>query len=179
MDFPANSLPSMYAREDIFAITIRENLRLMAAYPLRLIVIISGHAATNQIETLQRLAAEFNATHDAQVLVTLPFVSNDEGLMEVGHASRIETSIMMALQPETVKLDNLPTIEEPLHNPDWGIIDYFTFAGQPTDERVIHASDDPRQATAEDGEEMLQKATKQILIQVNEALAERKFEEGE
>jgi creatinine amidohydrolase len=171
MDFPNNSLPSMYAREDIFAMTIRENLRLMAAYPLRLIVIISGHAATNQIETLQRLAAEFNATHDAQLLVTLPFVSNDEGLMEVGHASRIETSIMMALQPETVELDNLPSLSEPLNNPDWGIIDYFTFAGQPTADRVIHDVDDPRQATAEAGEEMLWRATQQILDRVEEALS--------
>ena len=172
MDFPANSMPSMYAREDIFAITVRENLRLMAAYPVRLIVIISGHAATNQIETLRRLAAEFNAAYDKQVLVALPFVSNEEGLMEVGHASRIETSIMMALQPETVKLDKLPPLTEPLNNPDWGIIDYFTFAGQPTADRVIHDIDDPRRATAEAGEEMLRRATKQILDSVEEALLE-------
>lgn len=171
MDFPDNVLPSMYAREDIFAINIRENMRLMAGYGLALIVIISGHAATNQMETLRRLAAEFNATHDTQVLVALSFAANKDGLMEVGHASRIETSIMMALQPETVEIDNLPRIEESLRNSDWGVIDYFTFAGQPTAERVIHAADDPRRATAEAGEEMLQKATKQILIQVNEALA--------
>ncbi len=172
MDFPANSLPSMYAREDIFAINVRENLRLMAGYGLRLIVIVSGHAATNQLETLRRVAAEFNAEHDTQVLVALSFVANEDGLMEVGHASRIETSIMMALQPDTVKVGNLPRIGEPLHNPDWGIIDYYTFAGQPTADRVIHAGDDPRLATAEAGEEMLQKATKQILLQVEEALAD-------
>jgi len=171
MDFPANVLPSMYAREDIFAITIRENLRLMAGYGLRLIVIVSGHAATNQLDTLRRVAAEFNAAHNCQVLVVLPFVANEAGLLEVGHASRIETAVMLALQPETVKIENLPALEEPLRNPDWGIIDYLTFAGQPTEERVIHASDDPRQATAEDGEAMLQKATKQILIQVSEAVA--------
>lgn len=171
MDFPANSLPSIYAREDIFAITIRENLRLMAAYPLRLIVIISGHAATNQIEVLQRLAAEFNAAHHIQVLVVLPFVSNEKGVMEVGHASRVETSIMMALQPETVELDNLPPLTEPLRNPDWGIIDYLTFAGQPTADRIIHEVDDPRKATAEAGEEMLSRATRQILERVEETLS--------
>jgi creatinine amidohydrolase/Fe(II)-dependent formamide hydrolase-like protein len=171
MDFPANMLPSMYAREDIFAITVRENLRLLAAYPVRLIVIISGHAATNQIETLQRLAAEFNAVHDQQVLVTLPFVANEEGLMEVGHASRIETAIMLALQPDTVKLENLPPQSEPLKNPDWGIIDYLTFAGRPTAARVIHDEDDPRSATAAAGEEMLRRATKQVLDSVEKALS--------
>lgn len=171
MDFPANVLPSMYAREDIFAVTVRENLRLMAAYPLELIVIISGHAAQNQIAALQRLAAEFNAAYDKRVLVALPFVTNEEGVMEVGHASRIETSVMLALQPETVKLDNLPAAGEPLNNPDWGIIDYFTFAGQPTAERVIHDVDDPRRATAEAGEAMLERATKQILDSVEQALS--------
>lgn len=171
MDFPANTLPSMYAREDIFAINVRENLRLMSGYGLRLIVIVTGHAATNQLETLRRVAAEFNAEHDTQVLVALSFVANEKGLMEVGHASRIETSIMMALQPDTVNVENLPRMEEPLRNPDWAIIDYYTFAGQPTTDRVIHADDDPRLATAEAGEEMLRKATKQILFQVEEALA--------
>lgn len=171
MDFPANSLPSMYAREDIFAITVRENLRLMAAYPLRLIVVISGHAATNQMETLERLAAEFNAAHETQVLVALPFVANESGIMEVGHASRIETSIMLALQPETVKLDNLPPAAEPLRNPDWAIIDYLTFAGRPTESRVIHDHDDPRRATAAAGEEMLQKAAQKIAARVAETLA--------
>jgi creatinine amidohydrolase len=172
MDFPTNSLPSMYAREDIFAITMRENLRLMAAYPLRLIVIITGHAATNQIETLERLAAEFNAMHEEQTLVALPFVANENGIMEVGHASYIETSIMMALQPETVKLDNLPPETEPLRNPDWGIIDYLTFAGQPTAGRVIHDVDDPRRATAAAGEQMLNRAAKQIVNRVKDTLAE-------
>jgi creatinine amidohydrolase len=170
MDFPANALPSMYAREDIFAITVRENLRLMDGYGLDLIVIISGHAATNQIDTLQRLAAEFNADNETQVLVCLPFVSNEEGVMEVGHASRIETSVMLALLPETVDLQKLPGPGEPLNNPDWGIIDYFTFAGRPTEDRVIHESDDPRRASAAAGEEMLRRATEQILKQVTGAL---------
>jgi creatinine amidohydrolase len=163
-------------REEIFSLTIRENLRLMAGYGLQLIVIISGHAAENQLAALQRIAADFNAHHHTQVIVTLPFVTNEMGIMEVGHASRIETSVMMALLPETVNLDDLPDINEPMANPDWGIIDYFTFAGQPTDERNIHPADDPRRATAEAGEKMLGRATEQILLRVSEALAKNKKE---
>ncbi|MDX1416694.1 MAG: creatininase family protein [Candidatus Promineifilaceae bacterium] len=170
MDFPANPLPSMYAREEIFAITIRENLRLIAVYGVELIVIISGHAATNQLETLQRLVADFNQSQRTQAIVALPFVKSEEGIMEVGHASRIETSVMMALLPDAVKLENLPEKGSPLRNPDWGIIDYLTFAGQPTPERSIHEEDDPRRATAAAGEEMLQKATDQLLVQVAHAL---------
>jgi creatinine amidohydrolase len=166
MDFPANSLPSMYAREDIFAIFVRENLRLIAAMGFRLIVAITGHAATNQIETLQRVAAEFNAGAQVKVLVSLPFVANEDGVLEVGHASRIETSVMLALNPQTVRLENLPPLSDPLKNRDWAIVDYPTFRGGPTENRTVSDADDPRRATAEAGQEMMEKAAQQLLEQV-------------
>lgn len=168
MDFPANSLPSMYVYEDHFALVVRENLRLMAKMGFKVIVAITGHAATNQIDTLERVAAEFNATGQVQVLVVLPFVANAEGILEVGHASRIETSVMLALAPETVQLEELPPLPEPLKNTDWAIVDYPTFLGQPTKERTVSEADDPRRATAESGQEMLARATEQILEKVRE-----------
>lgn len=169
MDFPANSLPSMYAYEDHFAMVVRENLRLMAKMGFKIIVAITGHAATNQIDTLERVAAEFNAAGEVQVLVALPFVANADGILEVGHASRIETSIMLALEPETVQLDNLPPLPEPLKNTDWAIVDYPTFLGRPEKERTVSEGDDPRRATTESGREMLARATEQILEKVREA----------
>lgn len=169
MDFPANSLPSMYAYEDLFAIVVRENLRLMAEMGFKLIVAISGHAATNQIETLERVAAEFNAAGGVRVLVVLPFVANADGILEVGHASRIETSVMLALDPETVQLDALPPLPEPLKNTDWAIVDYPTFLGQPAEERTVSEADDPRRATAEAGQEMMARAAEQILEKVKGA----------
>lgn len=170
MDFPANTLPSMYVREDILALVIRENLRLAAEMGFKTLVLITGHGATNQIETLKRVAAEFNATGKVNVLVELPFVVNDEGILAVGHASRIETSIMMALHPETVRLDQLPDSPQPLKNVDFAIVDYLTFLGQPTNDHTIHAQDDPRQASAAEGRETLQKAAAQIVECVKAAV---------
>ncbi len=171
MDFPANTLPSMYAYEDLFALLVRENIRLMAGMGFQVIVTITGHAATNQLEALKRVAAEFNATGQVQVMVELPFVTNEVGILEVGHASRIETAVMLAIAPDTVALSNLPDESEPLKNTDWAIVDYPTFLGQPTPDRTVSQADDPRRATADDGQQMVQKAVEQISARVTQTLS--------
>ena len=170
MDFPANSLPSMYAAEELFALVVRENLRLAAHMGFRVVMAVSGHGATNQIMTLRRLAAEFNAAGALRVLVDIPFTVCRAGIIEVGHASRIETAIMLHLAPETVKLDALPPLPQPLKNVDYAIVDYLTFAGQPTPERTIHDEDDPRRATAADGQRTVERAAAHIARRAQAAL---------
>lgn len=171
MDFPANSLPSMYVPEEILAIMVRENVRLLLRMGFQLIVLVSGHAATNQLETLQRLAVEFNGTRDAQVLVALPFVPDENGTLAVGHASRVETAVMLELAPETVRLGALPPWPEPLRNRDYAIVDYPTFNGRPTPQRTVRAEDDPREATASLGKENINRAAAAIADRVRRSLA--------
>lgn len=170
MDFPANTLPSMYAREEYFAVIVRENLRMIAEMGFKIIVAVTGHGATNQLEVLERLANEFNATAGVTVIVALAFTKNEQGIMAVGHASRVETAVMLALQPEAVKLDNLPALPEPLRNADWAIVDYFTFPGNPTPDRTVHAEDDPRRATAAEGQHNMERAAAHIAAAVQQAL---------
>jgi creatinine amidohydrolase len=170
MDFPANSLPSPYASEESFAIIIREQFRMIARMGFKVIAAVSGHGATNQLETLKRLAAEFNAAGQVRVLVEMPFVTDDSGVMAVGHASRIETAVMLAITPETVRLDNLPALPEPLKNADFAIVDYLTFSGQPTPERTVHDIDDPRHATADDGHDHIRRAAINLARAVKAAL---------
>jgi creatinine amidohydrolase len=169
MDFPANSLPSMYAREDLFALILRENLRLAAAMGFKIIVPLSGHGAVNQLETIRRVAVEFNARGSMLVLPELAFAENEDGVLAVGHASRIETSIMLALAPDTVRIDLLPP-SGPLKNLDFAIVDYPTFMGQPTPDRTVSADDDPRKASAADGEAMLDRTARRIAARVQQAL---------
>ncbi len=171
MDFPANSLPSLYCAEEALALLVREQLRLVARLGFRLVVLVTGHGATNQIEVLERLAVEISATSPMRVVCVLPFVTNAQGIMEVGHASRIETAVMMALHPETVRIENLPALPEPLNNADWAVIDFETFLGQPTPERTIHEQDDPRRAQAGQGREVISRAVEQIVKRVQEELA--------
>jgi creatinine amidohydrolase len=168
MDFPGNSLPSLYAAEEVFALVVREQVRLAQKWGIKLLAVVTGHAAENQIQTLDRLAFEFNAGGGVQVLVALPFVRNAAGVMEVGHASKIETSVMLALHPQTVALERLPSLPEPLRNGDWAIIDYKTFLGEPAPDHTVHLEDDPRLASAEMGRQTIQRAVEQIAIQVNQ-----------
>jgi creatinine amidohydrolase len=168
MDFTANSLPSLYASEEMFALAVREQLRLAANMGFRLAVAVTGHAAENQIAVLKRLEAELNAAGRMRVLVVLPFVTDPSGVMPVGHATR--TSVMRYLHPETVDTDKLPPLPEPLRNQDWAIVDYHTFLGRPSPDHTVAADDDPRKATAEMGRQTVEQATAQIVEQVNTIL---------
>jgi len=171
MDFPANSLPSLYCSEEVFALLVREQLRLTVRMGFSLVVLVTGHAATNQIEVLQRLATEFSGGSPARVITVLPFVTNSSGVVEVGHASRTETAVMQALYPETVRLENLPALPEPLRNADWAVVDYKTFLGHPTPDRTLHEHDDPRIAETEQGRLTIVMAVEQIVTRVKEELA--------
>jgi creatinine amidohydrolase len=167
MDFPANSLPSLYTAEEVFALQVREQLRLALHAGFRLVAVISGHAAENHLQALQRLAVEFNAKTPLRVLVLLPFVANQHGILEVGHASRIETAVMLALHPETVRLEALPPSPDRLAFADHAIVDYDTFLGRPTSDRTVPDHDDPRRATAEDGRATIAAAVDQIVAAVS------------
>lgn len=170
MDFPANSLPSVYIPEEVFALIIRANLPLLADMGFRVVVLLTGHAAENQLQVLERLAAEFNQKGRVQALVSLPFVAGEDGELKVGHASCVETSAMMALHPESVDLDALPALAEPLRNTRWAIVDYPTFMGRPTADHTVRADDDPRRASAERGRENLARAVDAVVAQVRDVL---------
>lgn len=170
MDFAPNGLPSHYAREDVFGVVVREQLRLIFTWPVKLVVIVSGHGATNHLQVLERLAAEYSAAN-LKVIVVLPFVSDEQGILRVGHASRIETSTMLHLAPDRVRIDLLPSQDTPLQNTDWAVVDYSTFAGQPDPHRTVSASDDPRVSTSEEGQQIFQMAVDHI---VNVADTEKK-----
>ena len=166
MDFAPNAIPSHYASEDIFGVVIREQLRLIFTWPVKLVVIVSGHGATNHLQVLERLAAEFSAAN-LNVGVVLPFVSDEQGVMRVGHASRIETSTMLHLAPERVNIDRLPSGDTPLQNADWAVVDYATFAGQPDPHRTVSDLDDPRGSTPEEGQRIFRLAVDHIASVVN------------
>ena len=166
MDFVPNALPSHYSSEDVFGLVVREQLRLIFSWPVRLVVLVSGHGATNHLQVLERLAAEFSAIQH-KVMVVLPFVKDESGVMRVGHASRIETSTIMYLAPGSVNIDQLPPIGKPLQNTEWAIVDFSTFAGQPSPERTVSSDDDPRLSSRSEGKEIFNAAVAHIVALVN------------
>lgn len=169
-DFPANSMKSYYSKEEVFSLVVREYLRMLVQQEYRLIVIVNGHGAANQAYALERLAVEFSNETASQVIVIMPLVQLDESDQDLGHATRQETAIQMALAPENVDLSKLPPKTVKLKNSEWGIDDGCTFALQPNkDKTVIY---DPRDATEELGRKYIAKGVEAVTDQVSKKWSE-------
>ena len=157
MDFPKNILPSLYVREEVFAVVVREQIRVLAKMGFKVIVVVNGHGAQGQVSTLRRLCDE--TTHELGVHCVYPDFNGKRAARVVrraglrpGHADRTETALMMAIT-DSVALSELPERNVPLHSGDFGIASGPQFMGKaPKDGLVI---DDPRDATAELGEALL------------------------
>jgi creatinine amidohydrolase len=168
MDFPGMLVPSFYAPEEVLAVTVRSYLDLLVRQGYKLIVILNGHGADNQVLTLQRLAVEYSHTSPAQVLLLMPVARTPGDYLNGSHATRVETAIMQALT-SSVDLGALP--EGPLKSVDLAIVDQLTFEGIPTPDHTVRAEDDPRLATAEEGETRLTEIVADLAVVVREALA--------
>lgn len=167
MDFPGNSMKGLYSPEDIFGIVVRARLDLLVHRGYKLIVLVNGHGAPNHKNTLDRLAAEFTAESPTKVITVMPYLPDNT----VGHADAIETSSMIALYPETVELNSLPPLPEPLRNVDWSIVDDETFKGRPTPDYTLRPISDPRRnATPENGARYVEESLAWITQQVQAAL---------
>ena len=175
MDYPANILPSLYFREEVFATVVREELRLLAKMGFRMIVIVNGHGAIGQVETLRRLSDEL--THELGVTCLYPEVDGKRvktlirrERMNPGHADRLETALMMAMT-ESVAPDQLPPREIPLHTGDFGIASGSQFMGKAPKDGVV--PDDPRDATAALGEAFFAANANDLAVYVMSVYRER------
>ncbi len=156
MDHPVNTVKSLYSMEDIFGVVVRERLNLLVDQDYELIVIVNGHGASNHMAALGRLAKEFTARGPAQVLFTIAFDPSPDGTYNIGHADALETSLTMAIHPDSVDLTTLPPLTTPLYNTAWGIVDGDTFAGHPTPDFSVRPESDPRRnSSPEQGEAAL------------------------
>lgn len=172
MDHPANSMPSLYSMEDVFAFVVRARLELLIDQHYRLIVLVNGHCATNHLLTLDRLAKEYTGRGPARVLCATAFDPNPDGSYSIGHADALETSLMLALHPDSVDINALPPLPEPLKSADWGMGDGETFAGNPTPDFTLRPEADPRRnASAERGEAALKGDVVRLSGQVKAMLA--------
>ncbi len=169
MDFPDNSTPSYYFREEIFALTVREYLRLLVKQKYKLIVLVNGHGASGQLGALQRLAAEFSGETASRVLVGFPAASLGFPGEDPGHATRCEISQAMALT-DSVDLSKLPPAGEPIYMWKTGMADGSAFAGHPSADFSVQ--DDPRLGDKDLGERYLAAGAALLIEQVRAAWAE-------
>lgn len=168
MDVPKNSVKSYYAKEDLFAITVREYLRLLVQQEYKLIVIVNGHGAWGQRSTLERLAVEFSNETASRVMVYFPnIVRTGEPAPDFGHGTLVETSILRYLFDEYVDLSQYPPRDVKLPYTDYGIADDCVFACEPSSDGCVIL--DPRDATPEIGEKYFTAALDNLCDAVTEA----------
>ena len=148
MDFPDNAMRSYYAPEEQFGLVVRWTLENLMAHGFKLIVVVNGHGATNQIETLKRLVAELNARGPARLLYTFTL---DYVTTEPGHATLTEAAAILSMDPARVDLGTLPPADKPLRIPEWAIADDASFNGHSGLGYTVNPEADPRRGTAEIG----------------------------
>ncbi len=122
----------------------------LARAGFRLVVLLSGHYAQGHELVLMDAAEHAITTHELLVLAVPPLAMVDEEMLD--HAAHWETAQLMALRPRLVDLDALDNA--PL---------------QPATSAVL--GDDPRRATASQGEAALTLATERIVVSVGALLA--------
>lgn len=170
MDFPSRLWNSHYMREEVFAIVLAEELRLLVAQGYDNILIVNGHGAYNHKQVIDRLCAQF--TNCTKATVETFFTISKEALTEgwAGHADKLETSLMMHYDPECVDLDTLPDSSVEMKYQEFSIVDAAGFTPQYDRDHIVKT--DPRQASAAWGKILFEEIVKELTAKVGEMIPE-------
>lgn len=169
MDFPGFPVKSLYYEEGTFAVTVREVVRLLKREPFRMIVILNGHGAVNHQRALRRLAVEESDPPRVAVEYRIAW-AHREGNADPGHAERWETSILLALEEECVKLSALPPLGQPLDYRNHGIVDGRAFDGRPSPHFLLPDEADPRHSTRQEGERLVEQEVRSLVSDLQHRL---------
>lgn len=165
MDFPKNTITSMYWPPELFEAVVRQHIEFLYQMEYKVIVLMNGHGADNQVEILSRLSEEYTEKWKIQVIMIVTLFDDcGEG---IGHAGLAETAIMQAICPESVRLELLPPKPAKLYNTQFAIVDNDTFVSGPNEDYSVRY--DPRDATPEMGKRLIAFAVNRCAVIVLEA----------
>ncbi len=166
MDFPKNKLKSLYWPQDLFEKIMAQYIEMLISADYRLIVMVNGHGADNQVEILEKLAKKYTESTNTTVLYT--FALPEGCILPTGHAGLAETAVTRCICPACVELGRLPQKPEKLKNTDFAIVDSETFANGPAEGFTVRY--DPRDATAESGDIFINETAAIIIEKVTKTL---------
>ena len=89
-----------------------------------------------------------------------------------GHADRFETSVLLALEEDHIRLSELPPEPTPLVYRETGIVDAAAFDGSPADRFHLPAEHDPRRSSREEGEALVKREVEACAARVGELLGD-------
>jgi creatinine amidohydrolase/Fe(II)-dependent formamide hydrolase-like protein len=164
MDFPANSVGSVYLGEETFALVVCDTLNVLFDR-FRSVAVVDGHAAENQSAVLNRLCAEMNAPRTGLMWV-YPGFPRSLIAGSIGHATAAECSMLDATWPGCVDLSRLPS-SGPLRNVEFAIVDGDTFDGKPTPDFTVREREDPRRHTdPAEGRRFMEEAVVEVIAEI-------------
>jgi len=174
MDFPSATWHSHYYSERVFGLIVASTIEMLISEGYKVIIIVNGHGAWNQVETLERLSKWYSNTTDTLVVSRLAFVLDISERNLAGHADIFETSLMMYFQEKAynrsdiVDIGELPDKNVPIHYKDFSIVDGGGFSGKPSPGKIVKT--DPREATAEKGREIFEDTVDMYIRVTKDAL---------
>lgn len=168
MDFPSRLWNSHYLPEEVFAIRLTAELRILIGQGYRYIFIANGHGATNHIQVIDRICVELSNTTPAKLAWHLTFPKKTLDEDAVGHADLVETSLLMHYDATTVDIDALPARDVPLHFKEYSIVDSPGFTPEYPPDHVVR--NDPRESTAEKGQAIYEQSVNDLTAAVERLL---------
>lgn len=114
---------------------VRATLRQLAHRGFRAVVVLTGHGPLDLNHLLKRVAAEIEQEHSEVSTYALCWLELNAARLSapetgeptcVDHAARVETSLMLALEPELVHLDRLSDDPTAVHEGIYGPNPRFT-----------------------------------------------------
>ncbi len=124
--------------EELIRMMCREYLQQLFQQEYKIVVLLTGHAGEPHIDILKEVAQEFNKKQkDKFVWALAEFDIVPDDLLVANHSALGETSLQLHYAPETVALDSLPQ------------------NGEITLEEHAVSGADPRPATKEHGQKIL------------------------
>jgi creatinine amidohydrolase/Fe(II)-dependent formamide hydrolase-like protein len=152
-------------------------IEMLISQGYKAIVLVNGHGAWNQVQTLDRLALHYSHTTDAAVVWRLALTLDVSEKNLAGHADLFETSIMMYLEKEVfggqkvVDLSSLPPRKVPIRYPDFSVVDGPGFSEHPSPGRV--GQTDPRDASVDKGKQVFNDTVQAFVDLARKTLQEK------
>lgn len=137
---------------DLVARLCAEFLEQLADEGFRVVIVITGHCSGGHTAALQQAADAFQARHPAVGVWMIPSFEPIKDTYPANHAARGETSWQLCFEPDAVDLARLPPDRVATLDEDgvWG--------------------DDPREASAQEGEAMLRLFCERCIPTINDLL---------
>jgi creatinine amidohydrolase len=173
MDFPGRLWNSHYMPEEVFAIHLTAELRILIGQGYRYICIANGHGAVNHMKVIDRICVELSNTSPAKLVwrLTFPKEALNGG---TGHADAVETSLMMHYNRNSVDLDVLPCRDVPIHTWEFSIVDSPGFTPRYYRDHVVR--NDPRDGNPNRGQELFEWSVNDLAADAEKLIISHAYE---